>query len=113
MKDYHSSITHADVKKASGVSVCVRINCQVKPMEIAYCTENVTLLVSTKHNGKFFVSCFYNLPSSSQQVLLEDIDVLLTKLNEKYLPVFVIRDMNLYLSKEETFKDRIWTFSTG
>ena len=63
-------------------------------------------MINGESTSKFILCCIYNSPSLSKDILLKDIDKLLTKLNDKYIPVYVVGDMNLDLLKEWKFKEK-------
>ena len=63
-------------------------------------------MITGKRSNKFILCCIYNSPSLSKNILLQDIDKLLAKLDDKLIPVYVVGDLNLDLLKDWTFKEK-------
>ena len=106
IRNYHKPISQAFVNKASGVTVYIRKDCRCQPILISTQIENVTVMVTGKNTNKFILCCIYNSPSLSKDILLQDIDKLLTKLGDKCIPVYVVGDMNLDLLKQWAVKEK-------
>ena len=98
LQGYQKPLSVAKVNKASGVVVYIDERFSYKELDIETTIENITIQLSGKRSVKI-LCCLYNSPSLNKDNSLNDIDTILTELNNHTEKAIILGDMNFDLLK--------------
>ena len=99
LQGYQKPLSVAKVNKASGVVVYIDERFSYKELDIETTIENITIQLSGKRSEKILLCCLYNSPSVHKDNSLNDIDTILTELNNHTEKAIILGDMNFDLLK--------------
>ena len=99
LQGYQKPLSVAKVNKATGVVVYIDERSTYKELDIETTFENITIQLSGKRSGKILLCCVNNSPSFNKDNSLNDIDTILTELNNHTEKAIILGDMNFNLLK--------------
>ena len=99
LQGYQKPLSVKKVNKASGVVVYIDERFSYKELHIETTIENITIRLSGKRSEKILLCCLYNSPFFNKDNSLNDIDTILTELNNHTEKAIILGDMNFDLLK--------------